>query len=85
MALLVSACGQYRTMDRVKSEPGVMGFCTLWKYGKHAFASLLKHAGEPIRLPWYKHNAHLLLFTWKMFILTDLTNIHVPESICRRI
>ena len=43
------------------------------------------HAGEPIRLPWDKHNAPLLLFTWKMFISTDLTNIYVLESICSRI
>ena len=43
------------------------------------------HAGEPIRLPWDKHNAPLLLFTWEMFISTDLTNIYVLESICSRI
>ena len=43
------------------------------------------HAGKPIRLPWDKHNAPLLLFTWKMFISTDLTNIFVPESISSQI
>ena len=43
------------------------------------------HAGEPIRLPWDKHNAPPLLFTWKMFISTDFNNIHVLESICSRI
>ena len=43
------------------------------------------HAGEPIRLPWDKHNAPLLLFTWKMFISTDLTNIYELESIFSRI
>ena len=39
------------------------------------------HAGWPIRLPWDKHNAPLLLFTWTMFILTDSINIYVLESI----
>ena len=31
-----------------------------------------------------KHNAPLLLFTWKMFILTYLTNIYVLESFSSR-
>ena len=43
--------------------------------------TLSYHAGKPIRLPWDKHNTTLLLFTWKMFISTDLTNIYVLESI----
>ena len=39
----------------------------------------------PIRLPWDKHN--VLLFTWKIFISTDLTNIYVMlmERISSRI
>ena len=32
-----------------------------------------------------KNNAPLLLFTWKMFLLTDLTNIYVLESISSQI
>ena len=35
--------------------------------------------------PGGKHNAPLLLFTWKMFILTDLTSIYVLENISSRI
>ena len=50
----------------------------------HIYRGVL-HAGEPIRLPWDKHNALRLLFTWKMFISTDLTNIYVLESTCSRI
>ena len=34
-----------------------------------------------IRPPWQKYNAHLLVFMWKMFILTDLTDVYVLESI----
>ena len=32
-----------------------------------------------------KHNAPLLIHTWKIFILTDLTDIYVMESISSRI
>ena len=41
--------------------------------------------GNPFAHPGKKHNAPLLLFTWKIFILTDLTNIYLPESISSRI
>ena len=58
----------------VQGIAGLVGLC-----------SLHIHAREPIRLPWDKHNAPLLLFTWKMFISTDLTNIYVLESICSRV
>ena len=33
----------------------------------------------PIRTPWEKYNVRLLIFTWKMCILTDLTDIYIPE------
>ena len=43
------------------------------------------HAGQPIRPSWEKYNTHLLMFTWKISILTDLTERYVLENISSRI
>ena len=32
-----------------------------------------------------KYNAHLLVFMWKMIILTDLIDVYIPHSISSRI
>ena len=54
----------------------------MWKGSASTLQWELNHAWEPFQLPWDKHN--VLLFTWKTFISTDLTNIYVLESICSR-
>ena len=37
------------------------------------FMGPAQHAGQPIRIPFDKHNAPLLLYAYKMSISTDLT------------
>ena len=49
-------------------------------YGVYYFMRYMATLGNHILPPWEKYNAHLLIFTWKMFILTDLT-----ESISSRV
>ena len=54
-------------------------------HGRLTHTTLLGSRWVPIRSPWRKHITPLLLFTWKMFISTDLTNIYALESISGRI
>ena len=51
-----------------------VGLTTSWVQLGGAERGDWEHAGQPIRLPWDKHNAPLLLFTWKMFILMEWSN-----------
>ena len=63
----------YRAVSQHKQNS--LGAC------EHGVTWCTGHTGYPIRIPWDKHNSRLLLFAWKMFISTDLTNIYVLGSI----
>ena len=57
-------------------QPDCLFYSLLAGYLKRNIKATHHHTGEPIRLPWDKHKTPLLLFTWKMFISTDLTNFY---------
>ena len=56
----------------------LLGYC-IFLYGATWIEDLYNTLGYPFA-HLGKNNASLLIFTLKMFILTDLTNIYIPES-----